>query len=100
MLTETGIAEHFACVATNWNGNTCLKIMMIVKSEPVWELWNTTFVIGDMTKVFAYIFEIAFETTHGHRIKVNHACFALDVLVVKSQLVFGDHSIIKNTCFC
>ncbi len=85
MLAEPGFTQHLAGIATNRYGNSSLKIMMVIKGEPMWEFGDTAFVKCDMAKVFTDVFEIAFEATHGHGIKINHTGLALDVLVVESN---------------
>ena len=99
MLGKPGFAQHLAGVAANGYGNSGLKIMMVVKGEPMWKFGNATFVIGDVTKVFTDIFEITFEAAHGHGIKIDHACLALDVFVVESEWVFGNNPVIEISYF-
>ena len=66
MFAEPSFAQHFTGIAANRYRNSSLEIMMIVKGEPVRKFRNAAFIIGDMTKIFANILEITFETTYGH----------------------------------
>ena len=96
MLAEPGFTQHLAGIATNRYGNSCLKIMMVIKGEPMWEFGDTAFVIGDMAEVFTNVFEIAFKAAHGHGIKINHTGLALDVLVVESDRIFGNNPVVET----
>ena len=96
MLAEPGFTQHLAGIATNRYGNSSLKIMMVIKGEPMWEFGDTTFVKCDMAEVFTDVFEIAFEAAHGHGIKIDHTGLALDVLVVESDRVFGNNPVVKT----
>ena len=96
MLAEPGFTQHLAGIATNRYGNSSLKIMMVIKGEPMWEFGDTTFVKCDMAEVFADVFEIAFEAAHGHGIKIDHTGLALDVLVVESDRVFGNNPVVET----
>ena len=66
MFVKPGFTQHFAGVATNGHRNSSLKVMMIVKGEPMWELGNAAFIVGNMPKVFTNIFKLAFEATNCH----------------------------------
>ena len=96
MLAEPGFTQHLAGIATNRYGNSSLKIMMVIKGEPMWKFGDTAFVVCDMAEVFTDVFKIAFEATHGHRIKIDHTGFALDVLVVESDRVFGNNPVVET----
>ena len=96
MLAEPGFTQHLAGIATNRYGNSCLKIMMVIKGEPMWEFGDTAFVIGDMAEVFTNVFEIAFKAAHGHGIKIDHTDLALDVLVVESDRIFGNNPVVET----
>ena len=96
MFSEPGFTQHLAGIATNRYGNSCLKIMMVIKGEPMWEFGDTAFVIGDMAEVFTSVFEIAFKAAHGHGIKINHTDLALDVLVVESDRIFGNNPVVET----
>ena len=58
MLAEPGFTQHLAGIATNRYGNSCLKIMMVIKGEPMWKFGDTAFVICDMAEVFTDVFKI------------------------------------------
>ena len=98
MLAEPGFTQHLAGIATNRYGNSSLKIMMVIKGEPMWEFGHATFVKCDMAEVFADVFEITFEAAHGHGIKIDHTGLALDVLVVESDQVFGNNPVVETAC--
>ena len=95
MLRKPGFAQHLAGVAANGYGNSGLKIMMVVKGEPVWEFANATFVTGDVTKVFTDVFKITFEAAYGHGIKIDHTCLTLDVFVIEGEWIFGNNPVIE-----
>ena len=99
MFAEPGSTQHLAGIATNRYGNHGLKIVMVIQSEPMWKLRDTAFVIGDMAEVFTDIFEINFEATHSHGIKIDHAGLALDILVVESERVFGNNPVVETPDF-
>ena len=96
MLVEPGFAQHFTGIAANGYWNSGLEIMMIVQGEPVWEFGNAALIVGDMAKVFANVFELAFEAAYGHGIKINHAGLTLDVFIIEGERVFGNNPVIES----
>ena len=96
MLAEPGFTQHLAGIARNRYGNSSLKIMMIIKGEPMWEFGDTAFVIGDMAEVFTNVLEIAFKAAHGHGIKIDHTDLALDILVVESDRIFRNNPVVET----
>ena len=96
MFSEPGLTEILAGMPPVRYGMSGLKIMMVIKGEPMWEFGDTAFVIGDMAEVFTNVFEIAFKAAHGHGIKINHTGLALDVLVVESDRIFGNNPVVET----
>ena len=64
MFTETGILHHGSRVSADQHRLVGNKQVVIVKGEGMGEAWHGAFIDGNLSVVFADVFQVQFESTH------------------------------------